>query len=471
MKTADSLGIPADTTALNANQRETASSSALAQQLHENQKPTREAVVEYLKGDQSTFDALAPEILPAEADVGTVFDTDAHALVSVFRHRNYRLFYSGQLVSLVGTWITLVAQGWLVYSLTQSPFLLGLVSFCAQLPVFFLSPLGGIVADHFDRRRILIATQFLSMAQSITLALLTLLKAINFTDIAILALFQGVINSFDLPARQSMTILMVGKREVRKAVSLNSISFNLARIGGPAIAGFLIATAGPAICFCIDSVSYLAVLTSLVSMSSLHKPTKKLGNPLRALFEGFVYVWQNRRIRTPLILISICSAFGASYLVFLPEVAKDILHRQSEGLGLMYTTIGLGALLGAYFLSRFPDRLLFGVSVASALLFGVSLIGFSQSSVFWLSLLLLIPTSCCSMLLGGSVNTSIQLASRDEMRGRVMAIYAMSFMGFLPCGALILGALAQHLGIETIIGLGGSLCTFAAAIALWSSRK
>jgi MFS family permease len=424
-----------------------------------------------IKSDQSTFDAITPEILPTEEDVGTVFDTDAHALVSVFRHRNYRLFYSGQLVSLVGTWITLVAQGWLVYELTRSPFLLALVSFCGQLPVFFLSPLGGIVADHCDRRKLLIATQFLSMAQSITLAILTLLKIITFTDIAVLALFQGIINAFDLPARQSMTILMVGRREVRKAVALNSISFNLARIGGPAVAGILIATAGPAICFCIDSVSYLAVLTSLVSMRFPHRVVKKLGSPLRALFEGFVYVWKERRIRSLLILISFCSAFGASYLAFLPAIAREVLHRQGEGLGVMYATVGLGALLGAYSLSRIPDRYFFRVSVAAALLFGVSLVGFSQSSAFWLTLLLLIPTSCCSMLLGGSTNIFIQLASRDEMRGRAMAIYAMSFMGFLPCGTLILGALAQHFGVETTIALGGSLCSFVAAIVLWGSRK
>jgi predicted MFS family arabinose efflux permease len=427
--------------------------------------------VENIKGDQSTFDAIAPEVLPAEENVGAVFDTNAHALISVFRHRDYRLFYSGQLISLVGTWITLVAQGWLVYDLTRSPFLLGLVSFCAQLPVFFLSPLGGIVADYCDRRRLLIATQFLSMAQSITLTILTFLKIINFTDIAALALFQGVINSFDLPARQSMTILMVGRREIRKAVSLNSISFNLARIGGPAIAGFLIATAGPTICFSIDSVSYLAVLASLVSMTFSHGPAKKLGSPLRALFEGFVYVWHEQRIKALLILVSFCSAFGASYLAFLPAIASDVLHRRSEGLGLMYTTVGLGALLGAYSLSRIPDRYLFRVSIAAALLFGVSLVGFSQSSVFWLTLLLLMPSAYCSMLLGGSINIFIQLASRDEMRGRVMAIYAMSFMGFLPCGALILGTLAQHFGIETTIELGGSLCSLVAAIVLWASQK
>jgi len=435
------------------------------------EKHTRDAVVENIKGDQPAFDAITPEVLPAEEDVGTVFDTNAHALVSVFRHRNYRLFYSGQLVSLVGTWITLVAQGWLVYDLTHSPFLLGLVSFCGQLPVFFLSPFGGMIADYYDRRKLLIATQFLSMAQSIALATLTILNVINFTDIAALALFQGVINAFDLPARQSMTILMVGRSEVRKAVALNSISFNLARIGGPAIAGFLIATAGPAICFCIDSVSYLAVLVSLVSMNFSQRSVKKLGHPLRALSEGFVYVWRERRIRSLLILISFCSAFGASYLAFLPAIASEVLHRRGEGLGVMYATVGLGALLGAYSLSRIPDRYFFRVSVAAALLFGVCLIGFSQSSTFWLTLLILAPTSCCSMLLGGSTNIFIQLASRDEMRGRAMAIYAMSFMGFLPCGALILGALAQHFGLETTIALGGSLCFFVAAAVLWSSRK
>lgn len=427
--------------------------------------------METIKGNHSTFNAIAPEVLPAEEDVGAVFDTNTHALVSVFQHRDYRLFFLGQLVSLVGTWITLVTQGWLVYHLTRSPFLLGFVSFCAQLPVFFLSPLGGIAADYFDRRRLLVVTQFLSMAQSVALAALTLLKIISFVDIAALALFQGVINSFDLPARQSMTILMVGRRDVRKAVSLNSISFNLARIGGPIIAGTLIATAGPTLCFGIDSVSYLAVLASLVSMTFSYRSAKKLGNPLRALFEGFVYVWHERKIKALLILVSFCSAFGASYLAFLPAIASEVLHRRSEGLGLMYTTVGLGALLGAYSLSRIPDLYLFRVSVAAALLFGVSLVGFSQSSIFWLSLVLLIPISCCSMLLGGSTNIFIQLASRDEMRGRVMAIYAMSFMGFLPCGALILGALAQHVGIEKTIELGGSLCSVLAAIVLWASRK
>ena len=407
-----------------------------------------------------------PEVTPAAA----AEDRSALAFLKVFGHRNYRLFFSGQLVSLMGTWITNVTQGWLVYSLSHSPLLLGVTSFAGSVPIFFFSAFGGAISDRFDQRRLLFITQSLACAQSAVLAVLTLTHWITVWEIVALALFQGLINAFDVPIRQAMTVEMVGRNDLRHAISLNSMMFNLARIIGPSIAGILIALVGAGICFSIDALSYGAVIVSIYLMKFAPRPKRKHAAPFRAVKEGFLYVYGEREIRAALLLIALCAAFGAAYLSLLPAFARDVLHQGSEGLGFLYTAVGAGAFMGAYALARVPDRHLFATPIVAALGFGVSLILFSQSHWFGLSLALLLPAAFSLMLLGGSTNSIVQLLSRDDMRGRVVAFYAMGFLGMMPWGSLMLGWVAEHFGTGRAVALGGCICILAAALAWYDHR-
>jgi MFS family permease len=410
--------------------------------------------------------ATPPEVPPPEGRAAT----GPLALLQVFRHRNYRLFFSGQLVSLMGTWITTVAQGWLVYSLTHSPLLLGVVSFASQVPVFFMSAFGGMVSDRVDRRKMLIATQALSMLESAALAILTLTGEIRVWQIVVLALFQGLVNAFDVPTRQAMTAEMVGREDLRSAISLNSMMFNLARVVGPPVGGLLVALAGEGICFALDAFSYGAVLVSLTLMQFAARPPRKTEHPLRELKAGFVYVWRVREIRVSLMLIAVCSAFGASYIPLLPAFARDVLGQDSQGLGLLYGAIGFGALMGAYALSHVGDRYLSRAPLVAAAAFGVALICFSQSHWLPLSLLLLLPVSFSLMLMGGATNTIVQTVSREDMRGRAVSFYAMAFMGMMPWGSLLLGWVAERMGAGIAVTIGGAVCILG-AFGSWLDRR
>jgi len=343
--------------------------------------------------------------------------------------------------------------------------MLGIVTFAGQAPVFFLSMFGGMIADRVDRRRLLLLTQSLAMAQSAALAFLSVTGLVTVWDVLGLALFQGLINAFDVPARQAMTVAMVGRHDLRRAISLNSIMFNLARLTGPSLAGLLIATAGAGLCFSIDALSYAAVIASLTIMRFPPAPRREHETPLRAVRQGFSYVWQTREIRVSLLLVGACSIFGAPYVPMLPAIARDALHQGSTGLGFLYGAVGAGALAGAYALMQVPDRHLTLTPVAAALGFGLSLLAFSQSHWYALSLLLLAPCAFCLILLGGSTNSIIQIAAREDMRGRVVALYAASFMGMVPWGALLLGSMAERLGISLTIALGGGACICAALVS------
>ncbi len=389
----------------------------------------------------------------------------ALALLRAFRHRNYRLFFAGQLVSLMGTWMQSVAQGWLVYSLTHSPLLLGLASFCGQVPVFFVSPFGGTISDRVDRRRMLIATQSLSMLQAGVLAFLTLAHLVQVWHVLVLALSMGLINAFDVPTRQAFTIEMVGRDDLRNAIALNSVMFNLARIIGPSAAGVLVATAGEGVCFALNAASYAAVLASLLLMHVVPRPPRTVEHPLRELQAGVVYAWNARPIRVALLLVAVSSCFGASYLAFMPAVARDILRQGSEGLGMLMAAVGAGALCGAYALARIPERHLTRTPILAAASFGVCLVLFAHSHALALSLFLLLPTALSLMLLGGTTNTIVQTLSDDHMRGRVVSFYAMSFMGMMPWGSLLLGAVASRLGVINAITIGGTVVLLAAIVA------
>ena len=343
----------------------------------------------------------------------------------------------------MGNWITTVAQGWLVYSLTHSPLLLGVTSFASQVPVFFLSAFGGMVSDRIDRRKILVVTQALSMCQSAALAILTLTGVIRVWHIVALALFQGLVNAFDVPTRQAFTVEMVGKKDLRQAISLNSMMFNLARIVGPTMGGLLVAAVGEGFCFAHRRLFLWRGAGEPPLMRFAVRPRRAPGHPWRAFKAGFVYVWRVREIRVSLMLIAACSAFGAAYMPLLPAFARDVLGEGSQGLGLLYGAIGAGALIGAYMLSHIHDRHLAITPVIAAIGFGIALILFSQSHWLVLSLLLIMPVSFSLMLLGGATNTIIQTVAREDMRGRAVSFYAMGFMGMMPWGSLLLGWVAE----------------------------
>ncbi len=407
---------------------------------------------------------------PSEAEVSDLeTPSSTLALLNVFRHRNYRLFFSGQLVSLMGTWMQSVAQGWLVYSLTHSPFLLGLTSFCAQVTVFFMAPFGGVIADRVDRRRMLIWTQSLSMAQALLLAVLTLTGVVQVWEIILLAFGLGLVNAFDIPSRQAMTLDMVGRGDLRHAIALNSMMFNLARVIGPSLAGALIAIVGEGICFALNAASFGAVLSSLILMRIPQRPPRVNERALREIADGYRYSFGNRRIRVALMLVAVSSCFGAAYLSLLPAFARDQLHGDATSYGTLMTSIGIGALMGAYGLSRIHERWLTLAPIAASLCFGAGLIAFSHSHVLWVSALLLLPTAFSLMMLGGTTNTIIQLTANENMRGRVISHYTQSFLGMMPWGSLLLGYIAGRIGVANAVTIGGGAVIVAAAVA-WFNR-
>ena len=390
-------------------------------------------------------------------------------LPSVLRslhHRNYQLFFGGQLISLTGTWMQTVAQSWLVYRLTGSAVLLGFVGFSSQIPVFLLAPVGGSAADRYNRRRILVATQTAAMLLAFILAALTLSGRVQVWHVFVLAAFLGVVNAFDLPTRQAFVADMVGREDLINAIALNSTMFNGARMIGPAVAGLLIDTIGEGWCFLANGVSYLAVIAGLLMMSMTVRTRVPLpGSALASIIEGFRYVKRTGPIRALLLLLGLVSLVGMPYTVLMPIFADQILHGGPRGLGILVSAIGFGALAGALTLAAKKGiRGLNSWVALSAAGFGVSLIMFSLSRSFWLSAALLLPVGFSVMVEMASSNTLIQSLVPDSLRGRVMAVYSMMFMGMAPLGSLLAGALAQHLGAPATVAVGGVVCMAGAMV-------
>ena len=380
------------------------------------------------------------------------------------RHRNFQLFFGGQLISLIGTWMQNVAQSWLVYRLTGSSFLLGAVSFAGQIPVFLMAPMGGIVADRKNRHRVVIATQTLSMLLAFILAGLTLTNLVHVRHVIVLALLLGVVNAFDIPARQAFIADMVGREDLINAIALNSSMFNGARVVGPAIAGLLVASIGEGWCFFGNGISYVAVIIGLLLMRVTWQGTKPSGSPLDGIVEGFQYVRGTQPIRVLLLLLGLVSLVGMPYAVLMPIFADRILHRGANGLGILMGATGVGALIGA--LSLAFKRGLKGLGnwvLLSSAGFGASLILFGISKNFWLSVALLVPAGYCMMVQMASSNTLIQSIVPDRLRGRVMSVYSMMFMGMAPFGALGAGVVAHHLGAPLTLALGGMACMLGSA--------
>ncbi len=381
------------------------------------------------------------------------------------RHRNFQLFFSGQLISLIGTWMQSVAQSWLVYRLTGSALLLGSVGFASQIPVFLFAPLGGITADRVNRRHVVIATQTASMALAFVLAALTLSHAIDQRVwlIFVLAALLGVVNAFDIPGRQSFLVEMVGKDDLMNAIALNSSMFNGARVIGPAIAGILVAKIGEGWCFTANAVSYIAVIIGLLMMR-VHSPVRAaMASPLEHMLEGFRFVDRTAPIRALLLLLGLVSLVGMPYVVLMPIFADQILHGGARGLGILMGATGVGALFGALTLAFREGVKGLGRWVAWCCAgFGASLVVFALSHTFWISVLLLLPVGYAMMLQMACSNTLIQVMVPDALRGRVMAVYSMMFMGMAPIGALLGGVLADRLGAPRTVAIGGLACLLGA---------
>jgi MFS family permease len=389
------------------------------------------------------------------------------ATIRALRHRNFQLFFSGQLISLIGTWMQTVAQSWLVYRMTGSSLLLGSVGFASQFPIFLVAPIGGIVADRHDRQRVVIATQTVSMILAFILAFLTLTGRVHIWHIFVLAASLGVVNAFDIPGRQSFIVEMVGKEDMMNAIALNSSMFNGARVIGPAIAGILVARIGEGWCFFVNAISYIAVIAGLMLMRVQHRPVQHRDSPLANILEGFSFVRQTAPIRALLLLLGLVSLVAMPYTVLMPIFADKILHGGARGLGILMGATGIGALLGALTLAAKKGIQGLGRWVAIACGgFGVNLILFCFSRNFWLSTALLVPVGFCMMLQMSSSNTLIQSMVPDRLRGRVMSVYSMMFMGMGPFGAFFGGALAERIGAPITVAMG-AVASIGGAALFW----
>ncbi|HTP43800.1 MAG TPA: MFS transporter [Candidatus Acidoferrum sp.] len=387
-------------------------------------------------------------------------------MLRALRHRNFQLFFSGQLISLIGTWMDNIAEAWLVYRLTGSSLLLGTVAFAGQIPVFLLAPIGGMVADRWNRRRVVIATQASAMVLAGILAALTLTGRVKVWEVVVLAALMGAVNAFDIPARQAFLVDMVGREDLLNAIALNSSMFNGARVIGPSVAGILVASIGEGWCFAANSISYIAVIAGLLLMRVNPMAVETRGaSPLDHIMEGFRFVWNTAPIRALLLLLGLVSLVAMPYSVLMPIFAAKILHGNARTLGTLMGATGVGALGGALTLASRSGVKGLGrwVAVACAS-FGAALILFSFSRWYFLSVVLLVPVGFAMMVQMASSNTLIQAMVPDRLRGRAMAVYSMMFMGMAPIGALLSGLSAEHIGAQWTLAIGGVGAIIGAAI-------
>jgi MFS family permease len=406
-------------------------------------------------------ESASPPIRPTEKLSGRA------RIWRALRHRNYRLFFTGQSISLIGTWMTRIATSWLVYKLTRSPLLLGVVSFAGQIPTFLFAPLAGVWVDRLDRRRVLVITQILAMLQSLALAVLTLSGHINIPEIIGLGAFQGLINAFDMPGRQAFLVQMVeDKQDLGNAIALNSSMVNMARLLGPSLAGAVIALFGTGYCFLIDGLSYLPVIASLLMMRLkpwlLPQGTASMFHQLK---EGWTYVANSTPIRTIFLLFAVISLMGWPFTVLMPVFALKILNGGPHTYGFLMGAVGVGALISAYSLAvRSSVRGLTKMIPISATMLGVGLIVFGLSKNFWLSLLMLSFCGFGMMQQMSASMTIVQTIVDESKRGRVMSYSTVALVGMAPFGALLAGTLADAIGAPKTVMASGACCLLG---ALW----
>ena len=374
------------------------------------------------------------------------------------KYRNYRLFFSGQSVSLIGTWMQRIAMPWLVYHMTGSALLLGVVGFAGQIPTLIISPVAGVFTDRWPRYSVLLVTQIVSLIQAAVLAWLCLTGSIQIWEIVVLSVILGCTNAFDVPSRHSFVIDMVeNKEDLGNAIALNSLMFNGARLIGPSIAGVMLASTSEGVCFLINAISYIFVIISLLMMRlSIQQTHRKAEKIIRELSDGLRYTFGFAPIKHLLILLSISSLMGMSYSVLMPVFAKEVLHGGSNTYGFLMGAAGFGALMGALFLASRKSVVKLGRIVpASAILFGSALLGLSFSRLFPISLVLMVFIGLGMMMQTAASNTILQTITDDDKRGRVMGFYSMSIMGTAPFGSLMAGGLAKVIGTPWTIFAGG----------------
>jgi MFS family permease len=385
--------------------------------------------------------------------------------VRALRYRNYRLFFGGQSVSLIGTWMTRIATAWLVYRLTHSAFLLGVAGFSLQIPFLLIGPFAGVWVDRLDRHRVLVITQILSMIQSFWLAALALSGRITIPEIIALSLFQGAINAFDMPARQAFVVQMVEDRaDLSNAIALNSSMVNGARLIGPSLAGIIIAAFGEGYCFLFDGFSYIAVIVSLLLMHITRQQARSQRSRVsHELKEGWSYVLHFAPIRSILLLLALVSLVGMPYSVLMPIFAGTVLHGGAHTLGFLMGAAGVGALAGALLLATRHSVVGLGrVTAMTSAGFGLGLVAFSSSRWLPLSLVMMMFTGFCMMTQMASSNTILQTIVEEDKRGRVMSFYSIAFQGTAPFGSLIAGAAAARIGAPRTLMIGGCLCVVGA---------
>ncbi|MCX5883812.1 MAG: MFS transporter [Deltaproteobacteria bacterium] len=377
------------------------------------------------------------------------------------RSRNYRLFVAGQGISLIGTWMQQVAMSWLVYRMTGSAMLLGIVGFTSQIPSFLLAPVAGVLADRWEKRHLLLATQALALIQAALLAIIVLTGVVQIWHIVLLSLFLGIVNAFDIPIRQSFVVQMVDSREdLSNAIALNSSMVHGARLIGPTIAGLLVASVGEGVCFAINSASYLAVIAALAAMRVAPRPQHlQRQHVLHELHEGVLYAFGSKPIRNIIMLLALISLMGMPYSVLIPVFAREVLHGSSHTYGFLMTATGSGALVGAFYLASRRSVIGLGmVIVRAAIFFGTGIAVFAISNIFTLSMLSLVVAGFGAMTLVASCNTILQTIVDEDKRGRVMSFFTMAFIGMAPFGSLIAGALAGRIGAKETVLIGGMSC-------------
>lgn len=383
------------------------------------------------------------------------------------RSRNYRLYFWGQSLSLIGTWMQQVALGWLVYRLTDSAFLLGVVGFSSQIPTLFLAPLTGVAADRFPRRAILVATQSLFMVQALALAAIVLLGVETIPIIILLSLFHGVVMAFDAPARHAFVVEIVGSRDdLSNGIALNSALFHASRLIGPSSAGILIMLWGEGICFLANGLSYLTTIAALLAIRLAPVAARREeGRILSQFADGVRYARGSLPIKSILLLVAFVCFVGMPYTTLLPIIARDVLHGDSTTFGYLMSGAGIGAVSGALYLASRPGNaaLLRNIMIAPAV-FGIGAMGLAFSRSFPLSFAILAVSAFGMMTVMATSNTVLQEVVSERMRGRVMSLYTLSFFGSVPFGNLLAGSLAAHLGAPVTIFMAGVLCIGAAAV-------
>lgn len=383
------------------------------------------------------------------------------------RYHNYRLFFIGQSISLIGTWIQRIAMPWLIYRQTDSAFLLGLVGFAGQIPTFIIAPFAGVLMDRWNRYQVLIATQVLAMLQALVLALFYFTGELSVWLIVVLSILLGIVNAFDMPARQAFLVQMVdNKEDLGNAIALNSSMVNSARLIGPSIAGVLIAATNEGICFLINGLSYLVVIATLLMMTIKKRPAKaQKSRVIQELKAGFDYTFGFAPIRAIILLLALVSLMGMPYTVLMPVFAREVLHGGAHTFGFLMGAAGLGALSGALYMAGRKSVLGLGRIIPfSAGIFGVGLISFAFSRTFLLSLFIIFIAGLGMIMQMTSSNTILQTIIDDDKRGRVMSFYTMAFMGTAPFGSLLAGSLAHAVGAPNTLIIGGTACLLGAAL-------